>query len=228
VSILGTRVVRTEDQNFLTRGATYTEDLVEPALVGALHATFVRSPIAHARIESIDASAALELPGVIAVLTAADFASMQPQKPALPMYPESMGQPLLADGVVRHVGEAVALVLTEDRYAGEDAAELVSVDYDPLPVVVDPRAAATNEVLLFPAAGTNVAMTNGRELDPHFFDECDVVVTHEVLNQRVAVAPLEVRAAAAVWGEDGRLTFWRRGPSPRWPARSRCPRSRSD
>jgi carbon-monoxide dehydrogenase large subunit len=208
VSILGTRVVRTEDQNFLTRGATYTEDLVEPALVGALHATFVRSPIAHARIESIDASAALELPGVIAVLTAADFASMQPQKPALPMYPESMGQPLLADGVVRHVGEAVALVLTEDRYAGEDAAELVSVDYDPLPVVVDPRAAATNEVLLFPAAGTNVAMTNGRELDPHFFDECDVVVTHEVLNQRVAVAPLEVRAAAAVWGEDGRLTFW--------------------
>src|SRR3712207_9418715 len=71
-----------------------------------------------------------------------------------------MMQPLLARDVVRYVGEPVAVVLTEERYQGKDAAELVAVDYDPLPVVVDPKAALADEVLLFPEAGTNVCISN--------------------------------------------------------------------
>ncbi len=208
MSILGTRVARVEDPGFLTRGAVYTEDVVDDRLTGAAYLTMVRSPVAHARIVSIDTSAAAATPGVLAVLTAADLADVPPQRPAFPMLPEQMGQPLLADGVVRFVGEPVAAVITDDRYRGEDAAELVEVDYDPLPVLVDPREAVKDETLLFPDAGTNVAFRVDPAPHDDLFAGCEVVVSKEIVNQRVAVAPLEVRAAAAVWGDDGRLTLW--------------------
>jgi carbon-monoxide dehydrogenase large subunit len=208
MSILGTRVVRTEDPLFLTRGAVYTDDLTDERLSGAVHATFVRSPVAHARITAIDPSAALAARGVVAVLTADDLGEPPPQRPMVPSYPEAMAQPLLARDVVRFVGEPVAVVLTEERWTGEDAAELVSVDYDPLPAVVDPREALADEVLLFPEAGTNVVTSRGGEPDDALFAECAVVVTRDVLNQRVAAVPLEVRAAAAVWDDDGRLVLW--------------------
>jgi carbon-monoxide dehydrogenase large subunit len=208
-SILGTRVPRIEDPTFLTTGAIYTEDISDERLTGALRVTFVRSPIAHARIVSVDASAALESPGCVAVFTADDLADVPSQRPILSAYPKAMGHPLLASGVVRYVGEPVAAVLTEHRYQGEDAAELVDVDYDPLPTVVDPRTARRDETLLFPELGTNVAHRSDDEDRPESdpFAECEVVVRHEIVNQRVAVAPLEVRAAAAGW--DGRrLTAW--------------------
>ncbi len=207
-SILGTRVQRVEDPAFLTTGAVYTEDLVDDRLAGALRATFVRSPIAHAKIQSIDISDAASAPGVVAVLTAADFADVPAQKPAFPMFPAAMAQPLVAADVVRFVGEPVAIVLTDDRYAGEDAAELVAVDYDPLPVVVGMKSALTSETLLFPAHGSNVVMAKPAEFSDDTFAGCEVTVTREIVNQRVAVAPLEMRSAAAVWGEDGRLTLW--------------------
>jgi carbon-monoxide dehydrogenase large subunit len=207
-SILGTRVLRTEDPGFLTRGAVYTDDLVDDRLAGAVRVTFVRSPVAHARIVSVDTSAAAQAPGVVAVLTADDLAGTPDQRPMMPMYPPAMVQPLLATGVVRFVGEPVAAVVTEGGYAGEDAAELVAVDYEPLPVVVDPKAALTGEVLLFPDAGTNVVSASEGEPDPDLFAGCEVVVSREIVNQRVAVAPLEVRAGAAVWDGDGRLTLW--------------------
>ncbi len=219
MSILGTRVMRTEDPLFLTAGATYTEDLVDDRLTGALHATFVRSPIAAATIASIDVSAALEAPGVVAVITADDMDLATPP-PGMPMYPPTMGQPLLAKGVVRYVGEPVAVVLTEEIYQGEDAAELVEVDYDPLDVVVDPRVARTDETLVNPAASTNTAWAMGLdgpaftpEGEAEFFSGCDVVLTQEILNQRVAAAPLESRSAAAIWSVDdehpgGRLVAW--------------------
>ena len=158
-SILGTRVLRTEDPGFLTTGAVYTDDLVDERLTGAVHATFVRSPVAHARIESIDVSGAMDMPGVVAVLTADELGAPD-QRPMMPMYPKPMMQPLLARDVVRYVGEPVAVVLTEEAYQGEDAAELVAVDYEPLPVVVDPRDALADEVLLFPEAGTNLCFAN--------------------------------------------------------------------
>jgi aerobic carbon-monoxide dehydrogenase large subunit len=207
-SILGTRVQRTEDPGFLTRGAVYTDDVVDDRLLDAVRVTFVRSPVAHARILSVDTSAAVAAPGVVAVLTAGDLGGLPEQRPALPVYPAPMAQPLLAGDVVRFVGEPVAAVVTDDAYRGEDAAELVAVDYEPLPAVVDPRAAAADEVLLFPAAGTNVVLSRDGEGAADFFDGCEVVLTREIVNQRVAVAPLEGRSAAASWGADGRLTLW--------------------
>ena len=122
-----------------------------------------------------------------------------------------MGQPALARDVVRFVGEPVAAVVTEGRYQGEDAAELVDIDYDPLPVVVDmTKAADPDAALLFPEAGSNVAMTFGdaAAMKPDLFDGCEAVVSQTILNQRVAPAPMETRAAAAVWGADGRVTAW--------------------
>jgi aerobic carbon-monoxide dehydrogenase large subunit len=212
VSILGTRVLRTEDPGFLTVGAIYTSDVVDERLAGACHVFFVRSPVAHARIRSIDASAALGAPGVAAVFTGADLADLPPLAPPMPgMINERMGQPLLARDVVRFVGEPVAVVVTEEPYLGEDAAELVDTDYELLPPVLDLAEAAVGEPsVLFPDAGTNVAASFGdaTALKPDLFDGCDVVVTRTILNQRVAPAPMETRAAAAVWGEDGRLTAW--------------------
>jgi carbon-monoxide dehydrogenase large subunit len=207
VSILGTRVLRTEDPKFLTTGGEYTEDLVDDRLAGAVHVFFVRSPLAHARITGIDLDAVRAAPGVVAAFTAADLADVPPV-PSMPGFNPSMTQTLLATDTVRYVGEAVAMVVVDDPYQGEDAVELVGVDYDPLPAVVDPRAAARDETVLFPAAGTNTVITFGEELDEHLFDDCEVVVTRTITNQRVAPAPMEGRAAAAVWGEDGRLTTW--------------------
>ena len=212
MSILGTRVVRTEDPGFLTTGAVYTADVVDERLAGACHVFFVRSPIAHARITAIDTSAALGAPGVIAVFTGADLADLPPLRPPMPdLVDGRMAQPLLARDVVRYVGEPVAVVVTEDPYQGEDAAELVSADYDPLPAVVDPGDAADgSRGLLFPEAGTNVTATFGdaAALQPGLFDGCEVVVSRTIVNQRVAPAPMETRAAAAAWGGDGRLTAW--------------------
>jgi carbon-monoxide dehydrogenase large subunit len=212
VSILGTRVVRTEDPGFLTAGAVYTDDVVDERLAGACHVHFVRSPVAHARIRSVDVSAAVRAPGVVAVFTGTDMADLAPLAPPMPgMINERMGQPVLAGDVVRFVGEPVAVVVTEDRYQGEDAAELVDTDYEPLPPVLDLAEAASGEpAVLFPDAGTNVAASFGdaAALKADLFDGCDVVVTRTIVNQRVAPAPMETRAAAAVWGEDGRLTAW--------------------
>jgi carbon-monoxide dehydrogenase large subunit len=215
VSILGTSVLRIEDLRFLTTGGVYTADVEDERLEGACHVFFVRSPIASARIGQIDLGAALSAPGVVAAFTGADLADLPPAAPPVPgPINVRMRQPLLAREVVRHVGEAVAVVVTEDPYQGEDAAELIAVDYDPLPPVLDTDAAvaasAESGTLLFPEAGTNVAARFGdaAELRPELFEGCEVVVRAAIVNQRLAPAPLETRAAAAVWGADGRLTTW--------------------
>jgi len=212
MSILGTRVLRTEDPGFLTTGGVYTDDVVDERLAGACHVFFVRSPVAHARIRSVDVSAALRAPGVVAAFTGADLADLPLLAPPMPgMINERMSQPVLARDVVRFVGEQVAVVVTEDPYQGEDAAELVDADYDVLPPVLDLAEAASGESgVLFPEAGTNVAASFGDAagLQADLFDGCDVVVTRTIVNQRVAPAPMETRAAAAAWGEDGRLTAW--------------------
>ena len=209
VSILGTRVIRTEDPRFLTTGGVYTDDMQLP---GACHVHFVRSALAHARIRSVDVSAALEAPGVIAAFTAADLADLPTVPPPIPgMLNEHMRQPLLAQDVVRFVGEPVAVVVTEGRYQGEDAADLVDIDYEALPPVIDMAEADTADAaVLFPAAGTNVAGTFGDAgvLAADLFDGCEVVVSRAIVNQRVAPAPMETRAAVATWGPDGRLTAW--------------------
>jgi aerobic carbon-monoxide dehydrogenase large subunit len=211
VSILGTRVVRVEDPAFLTRGAVYTEDVQDERLDGACYVFFVRSPIAHARVNSVDLSAVRDAPGVIAAYAAADLAEVPDLKPMMSIINQDMTQPLLARDVVRFAGEPVAVIVTEQPYQGEDAAELADVDYDPLPVVVNMSDALGDEAeRLFPAAGTNVAATFGdaAKFDSGLFDGCEAVVSRTIENQRVAPAPMEGRAAAAAWGEDGRVTAW--------------------
>jgi len=198
--VLGSRVLRVEDQRLLTVGGTYVDDLDIPELAGAARVTFVRSPVAHALVTGVDASAARGEPGVIAVLTGED---------APPAEDKPMAEPLLATDRVRFVGEPVAMVITDGRYQGEDAAELVSVDYEPLPAVASLDKALADETLLFPAAGTNVIAAAGAEdsTGDALFEGCDVVVGATIMNQRLAPVPLEVRGAAAAWA-DGRLTVW--------------------
>jgi aerobic carbon-monoxide dehydrogenase large subunit len=209
VSILGTRVLRTEDPKFLTTGGVYTEDVVDERLAGACHVFFVRSPVAHARITGIDVGAALAAPGVVAAFTGADLADLPVIPPSMSgLMNAEMKQTLLATDKVRYVGEPVAVVVVEDPYQGEDAIELVAVDYDPLPAVLGFEP--DDSSLLFEAAGTNLAGRWGdpAALEADLFDGCEVVVKQTIINQRVAPAPMETRAAAAVWGEDGRLTAW--------------------
>ncbi|HEY7278758.1 MAG TPA: xanthine dehydrogenase family protein molybdopterin-binding subunit [Trebonia sp.] len=213
MSILGTRVLRTEDPGFLSTGAVYTDDVQDERLAGACYVHFVRSTVAHAKINSIDTSAAKEAEGVVAVYTAADLAAdgLNPLKPMAPFMNQAMLQPLLAGDTVRFVGEPVAAVVTEQVYQGEDALELVDVDYEFLPAVVNMNDALSGEKgLLFSDAGTNVICTFGDSSasNPDLFDGCELVVSETIQNTRVAPAPMETRAAAAAWGEDGRLTAW--------------------
>src|SRR5215467_5930050 len=217
MSILGTRVVRIEDPRLLTAGGTYVDDLRVPQLTGAARVTFVRSHHGHALIKGIDAVAALAAPGVVAVLTYQDINDIPPPPPppeggpppgseAAPLPLGGVWQePLLAVDRVRFVGEPVAIVLTDDDYQGEDAAELVSVDYEPLPAVVDPADALAGQTLLFPDAGSNVPVAH--PAGDGAFDGCDVVVGLDIVNQRVAPVPMEGRAVAARWA-DGKLTVW--------------------
>jgi len=214
MSILGNRVLRKEDPKFLTVGGTYTADVRDPRLDGALYVTYVRSTMAHARVLSVDTTDAAAMPGVVAVYTAADLDGPTEMPGPIPMFPPPMmNRPLLNNGTVRFVGEPVAAIVTEHPEQGEDAAEAVLVDYEPLPVVVDMEDAAANETLIYPEIGTNVAvdmtafgMCTG-VTDDSFFDGCDVVVRQRIENNKTASAPLEVRSTAAVWDGD-RLVVW--------------------
>jgi aerobic carbon-monoxide dehydrogenase large subunit len=228
MSIVGTRVIRTEDPRLLTAGGVYVDDLRTPELDRAARLTFVRSPYAHARITGVDASEALAQPGVIAVLTVRDMDDLAPPPPSSGEWdgsPAPLGgpwaEPLLAIDTVRFVGEPVAVVITDSGYQGEDAADLVTVDYDPLPVVLGPAAAVAGRTLLFPGAGTNIAVQNPVSTDDTPFEACDVVVEQDIVNQRVACLPMEGRATAASY-ENGKLTVWASSQNaqisrlPRW------------
>ncbi|CAB4764892.1 MAG: molybdopterin-dependent oxidoreductase [Actinobacteria bacterium] len=203
MSILGTRVVRIEDPRFLTGEGTYIANLPMP---DALHLTFVRSSMAHAQLLSIDASEALSMPGIRAVWTAADI-DIAPAGPANGMMNQAMLFPYLAKDTVRFVGDLVAIVVSEDKTSGTDAAETVIVDYEPLPVVLDMDDSFSNRVLIHPEAETNVVLTFAARSNDDIFADCDVVVDLVIENQRVAPAPMEVRSCVATW--DGtRLTQW--------------------
>ena len=202
---MGQRILRVEDDRFLRGEGLYVENQEVP---GALHATFVRSPVAHARIGGIDTSAVESVPGA-QVFTAADVDLAVFPPPPIPGINDKMVRPFFASDVVRFVGDIVAVVLTEDRASGVDAAELVLVDYDPLPAVVDPEAALAGDVLLYPDLGTNVCASHPVEApDDALFEGCDVVVSGRLVSQRLAACPLEARGCVAELGEDGRMTLW--------------------
>ncbi|BBG02596.1 MULTISPECIES: xanthine dehydrogenase family protein molybdopterin-binding subunit [Pseudonocardia] len=202
---IGARQVRLEDPGLLTGRDRFTSDLDIP---GSLHAVFVRSPVVHARVTGVDSTDAEKAPGVVAVLTHRDL-----DLPAV-FFP-SFGRLIdaayhrvpLASDVVRFVGDIVAVVVAETLTQARDAADLVEIDYDPLEAVVDPDAAtAADAPLLFPATGTNVAVDIPFEAGERI--EAPVQVSQRVAHPRMAVAPMEPLAVAAVPGDGGRLTVW--------------------
>jgi carbon-monoxide dehydrogenase large subunit len=191
----GARVHRVEDARLITGRGTYVDDV---SLPGMLHAYFVRSPFPRARVLGIEASDALALAGVRFVFTAADLnpgvreqwhTSLGPRSPETP-------RPPLAEGEVRFVGDPVALVVAESRYVAEDAAELVSVDYEPLPAVVDYARAEEAEALVHESHGSNLigAFSNlpASALDD-VFGSAAHVVSETIHQQACAQVPLEPR-----------------------------------
>ena len=188
----------------LTGAAKYVADLRQ---VGALHASFVRSPLAHASLQAIDSAAAQATPGVVAVFTAADlglpavlgFESMSP----------SMARPPLAVDKVRFVGEAVAVVLAESLATATDAAELVDVTYESLEAVVHPQVASEPAApLLFADTASNAAFSQhvGVSADDALAG-ADVVVRGYFEHQRLSASPMETNAVLVEPHADGTITL---------------------
>ena len=206
MSVLGNRVLRTEDPRMLTEGARYVADL---RFDGPVHACFVRSTAAHGRLVGVDTAEARIQPGVLGVFTATDL-DLPDLKP-IPMVNQSMARPVLVRDTVRFVGEPVAVVVAETAAAAADAAEHVMVDIEPQPAAVALPDAATGNTLVHQHARTNIAFdmpASGTSEAPLDFSGCEVVVETSLVNQRLAAVPLEPRSAAAEWSGDGtRLTF---------------------
>ncbi len=183
---LGTSRKRVEDVRFTQGKGNYVDDIKMP---GMLHGDFVRSPYAHARVKSINADAAKALPGVIAVLTAADLAPLN-----LHWMPTLAGdkQMVLADGKVLFQGQEVAFVVATDRYICADAIELVDVDYEELPVIVDPFKALEPgaTVLREDLAGQTAGAHGPRRHPNHIFlwEAGDEAATNEAIGAAEVVA----------------------------------------
>lgn len=204
MSILGHRVLRLEDPPLLTGAAPYVADVDVP---GVLHAVFVRSSIAHGVLRSVDVTAALGAPGVVAAFTAGDLEVRDiPEwpRPGGPPRPE-LARPCLARDRVRYVGEAIAVVVAKTLPQAVDACEQVVVEIDPLPVVLDVEEALEDGApLLFETLGTNV-VHSAETVDASALDGAEIVVRARFVNQRVAAAPLETNATLAQPTPEGGL-----------------------
>jgi carbon-monoxide dehydrogenase large subunit len=208
---IGRAVPRREDVRFLRGEATYVDDVELP---GMLHAAFVRSSSAHARLLAVDAEAARGAPGVVAVLTGADVSGRVGEPPLTPAEGAAVARlphPVLATDAVRYAGQAVAAVVAESRALAEDAAELVAVELEPLPVVVTPAAALAAETPLHEAAPDNVLVrwTCGEGDVAGAFAAADHVARVRVKVPRLVAVPMETRGAVAEYdaGTDV-LTVW--------------------
>lgn len=200
--IFGEPVRRAEDPRLLTGHGRYVDDI---DLSGQLHVAFLRSPLAHARIRSIDASAARAAPGVVAVWTYQDIGPCQRRMPLLIPHPD-LTHPYtryaLAKDEVNHVGEPVAMVIAESRYAAEDAVELITVEWEELPPVVDiEKAVQPGAPLVHDDLGTNIAAHyRGIVGDPDkAFAQAAHVFRERLVIERSAAMPLETRAILARW-----------------------------
>jgi carbon-monoxide dehydrogenase large subunit len=211
----GSRVRRVEDSRLLTGKGTFVDDVTRP---GMLHACFVRSPFARARINGIDASAALAVPGVHAVFTAADLnpdvkeawhAIAGKDVPDTP-------RPPLAEGEAKFVGDPVALVVAESRYIAEDATELVEVDFEPLPAIADFTKAQTSDVLVHEAYPNNVAGgMAGAPPDEEVFASAAHIVSENVSQQIYVPVPIETRGIVVEWQPASEeLTIWASTQTP--------------
>ena len=207
---VGRAMRRKEDPRLITGRARYIDDI---SLPGTLWAMLVRSPEAHAKIVSIDGSAAAARPGVHAVYTGEDMSDLGGPLPMAWAPPGvEVANPEhwpLARGTVNHVGDPVAVVIGEDRYAVSDAAEDVLVEYEPLPAVVDPEKALEGGPFVHESLGSNKVhewTLGGGDVEAGLA-EADVVVERRVVNHRIAGAPIETRGVLADY-RAGSLTLW--------------------
>ena len=215
---VGAREKRTEDLRLTTGEGTYVDDIQLP---GMLHLDLVRSPVANARILEVDLSGALEVPGFVAAYTASDLHNLAPAMPpptglegGESRVPEHH---VLSGEHVRFVGESVAAVVAEDRYAARDARDAVFVDYEALPAIADlKRALDADAPLVHPELGSNLCyeMTLGNETESALEDS-DVVVQQLMVNQRLIPNPMETRGLVVDYRKrDGRITLWTSTQAP--------------
>ena len=214
---VGQRMTRTEDPRLLTGQALFVDDVEIP---GMLHAAFLRSDYAHARIRSIDVSAARSRPGVVAVYTAEDLGDFWQHGPPLVPAPHSVEGvafhsrtqvPLVKDKA-RYAGEAVAVVLAESRYIAEDALEDIVVDYEPLEVAADlEQALEPGAALVHDDLDSNLASHLVQDKGDYAAarEEADLVVKRRIVIDRCAAAAMENRGVVAQWDEKSQhLTVW--------------------
>jgi aerobic carbon-monoxide dehydrogenase large subunit len=211
---IGSRTKRKEDIRLLRGSGKYVGDIQR---VGMVHAAILRSTQAHAHITRIDAAAALKLPGVIGVLTAADMPELKtiPMRTGIIPGLERSQQTPIATDKVRYVGDPVAVVVSDSRYIAEDALELIDVEYQALGVVTDARQSMQpGAPQLHDATPNNIAanfQVNVGDVDTAL-DGCDLVFEEDFSTQRHSAVPLENRGLVAEWDEGrGLLTMW--GPT---------------
>ena len=217
--IFGSGIRRREDPRLITGAAAYTDDVTLP---GTVHAAILRSPHAHARIARIDTAAAASAPGVLAVYTGRDTEGALNPLPCAWIPPDSdvkaVAHPAIASEVVRYQGDAVAVVVAESRYQAEDALELIAVDYEPRPAVVNPeRAMDAGAPQLHEDAPHNQAfhwVATGGDPDAAFA-AAEVVVQDTIIQQRLVPNAMEPRSAVASWlASMGELTIWSTTQNP--------------
>ena len=214
MAYIGSSVKRREDVPLLRGVGKYVGDIRRPGMV---HAAILRSTRAHARLAAIDATAALALPGVVGVLTAADMPGLKtiPMRTGIMEGLKRSQQTPVATDRVRYVGDPVAVVVAQDRYVAEDALELVEVAYEDLPAVTDARAAmAADAPRLHDEVPGNVPADFEVDVGDvkRAFAECDVIVEETFETQRHAAVPLETRGLVAEYDEVREvLTMW--GPT---------------
>ena len=219
-AMFGSGIRRREDPRLITGAASYTDDLTLP---GMLYAAMLRSPHAHARIGAIDVSRAKSARGVVAVYTHADTEGVLQPSPCAWLLPDSdlkiAEYPCLAKDTVRYVGEIVAVVVAESRYQAYDALDLIDVDYDPLPAVIDlDHAGGSDAARLHAEIEGNQAfhwVVAGGDADAAFDDPDAVIIKERIVQQRLIPTAMETRAAVAQYVKaSGELTLWNTTQNP--------------
>lgn len=211
-NVFGTPLKRREDPRLITGQGNFTDDIQLPGMV---YMAILRSPHAHARIKRIDVSAARRAPGVVAVYTGKDLEGKMGTIPTAWLVPDSdLKTPphhALAVDKVRYVGDGVALVVAEDRYTARDALELIEVEYEELPAVVDQEEAMKEGApQLHEEVPGNIAFRwRAGEVPDEVFEQAEVVIRKRFRQQRLIPNPMETRAAVAKYNPStGEMTIW--------------------
>jgi carbon-monoxide dehydrogenase large subunit len=208
---VGQAMKRKEDPRLVSGTSTYVDDVVLP---GMLHMAIARSIHAHARIKRIDASRAQKLPGVVTIVTGEEVAAHCGPIPCAASIPnmKNAQRQLLAVGKVRFAGEPIAAVVAEDKYIARDAADLIEIDYEPLPAVVNPeRAMDPSSPRLYEEFSDNIGYRFAFETGntEESFQKADVIVKERLINQRLAPVSMEPRGVVANYQmPDNELVIW--------------------